>query len=106
MTKWFALLTLLTATPFWDNIDVKEWSEEQLLDFFGNSPWSQPAESTAGNGVLTFLATSKPIQLAEVETLVGYLDMASYRETFRETFRWATNWKVLAENFIDRKSVV
>jgi len=67
MTKWFALLTLLTATPFWDTIDVKQWSEEQLLDFFGNSPWSQPAESTAGNGVLTFLATSKPIQLAEVE---------------------------------------
>ena len=67
MTKWFALLTLLTATPFWDAIDVKQWSEEQLLDFFGNSPWSQPAESTAGNGVLTFLATSKPIQLAEVE---------------------------------------
>ncbi len=67
MTKWFALLTLLTATPFWDTMDVKEWSEEQLLDFFGNSPWSQPAESTAGNGVLTFLATSKPVQLAEVE---------------------------------------
>lgn len=67
MTKWFALLTLLTATPFWDTIDVKEWSEEQLLDFFGNSPWAQPAESTAGNGVLTFLATSKPVQLAEVE---------------------------------------
>ena len=67
MTKWFALLTLLTATPFWDTIDVKQWSEEQLLDFFGNSPWSQPAESTAGNGVLTFLATSKPVQLAEVE---------------------------------------
>ena len=67
MTKWFALLTLLTATPFWDTIDVNQWSEEQLLEFFGNSPWSQPAESTAGNGVLTFLATSKPVQLAEVE---------------------------------------
>ena len=67
MTKWFALLTLLTATPFWDGLDVKEWSEEQLIDFFGNSPWSQPAESTSGNGVLTFLATAKPVQLAEVE---------------------------------------
>jgi hypothetical protein len=67
MTKWFALLTLLTATPFWDALDVKQWSEEQLIDFFGNSPWSQPAESTSGNGVLTFLATAKPVQMAEVE---------------------------------------
>jgi nitrite reductase/ring-hydroxylating ferredoxin subunit len=40
-------------------------------------------------------------QLRDVENLVGYLDMASYRETFREEFRWATNWKVLAENFME-----
>ncbi|MFN6924718.1 MAG: aromatic ring-hydroxylating oxygenase subunit alpha [Tabrizicola sp.] len=39
--------------------------------------------------------------LKDVESLVGYLDMASYRETFREEFRWATNWKVLAENFME-----
>lgn len=39
--------------------------------------------------------------LQDVENLVGYLDMASYRETFRETFRWNTNWKVLAENFME-----
>ena len=39
--------------------------------------------------------------LADVENLVGYLDMGSYRETFREEFRWATNWKVLAENFME-----
>ena len=36
-----------------------------------------------------------------VEKLVGHLDMASYVETFRETFRWNTNWKVLAENFME-----
>ena len=39
--------------------------------------------------------------LQEVENLVGYLDMGSYRETFRESFRWRTNWKVLAENFME-----
>lgn len=39
--------------------------------------------------------------LADVEKLVGYLDMGSYTETFRETFRWNTNWKVLAENFME-----
>jgi phenylpropionate dioxygenase-like ring-hydroxylating dioxygenase large terminal subunit len=40
-------------------------------------------------------------QLKEVENLVGHLDMGSYVETFRETFRWDTNWKVLAENFME-----
>jgi phenylpropionate dioxygenase-like ring-hydroxylating dioxygenase large terminal subunit len=39
--------------------------------------------------------------LREVEALVGHLDMANYAETFREEFRWATNWKVLAENFME-----
>ena len=41
------------------------------------------------------------VALKDVENLVGYLDMASYRETFREMFRWNTNWKVLAENFME-----
>ncbi len=39
--------------------------------------------------------------LGDVEKLVGHLDMAAYVETFRETFRWNTNWKVLAENFME-----
>ncbi|MEZ5755553.1 MAG: Rieske 2Fe-2S domain-containing protein [Paracoccaceae bacterium] len=40
-------------------------------------------------------------RLRDVEALVGHLDMASYTETFREEFRWHTNWKVLAENFME-----
>ena len=40
-------------------------------------------------------------RLAGVEKLVGHLHMASYRELFREEFRWDTNWKVLAENFME-----
>lgn len=39
--------------------------------------------------------------LKDVEGLVGYLDMASYQEHFRQEFRWNTNWKVLAENFME-----
>lgn len=46
-------------------------------------------------------APSPAAQLAEVEDLVGYLPMADYVETFREEHRWATNWKVLAENFME-----
>lgn len=67
MTKWFALLTLLTVTPFWESTEVQQWSEDQLIDFFTNSPWAQPAEASAGKGVMTFLTTAKPVQLAEVE---------------------------------------
>jgi len=40
-------------------------------------------------------------RLAGVERLVGHLPMQNYREVFREEFRWNTNWKVLAENFME-----
>ena len=39
--------------------------------------------------------------LRDVENLVGYLDMGNYVEAFREEFHWNTNWKVLAENFME-----
>ncbi|MEM6987439.1 MAG: aromatic ring-hydroxylating dioxygenase subunit alpha, partial [Pseudomonadota bacterium] len=39
--------------------------------------------------------------LSEVESLVGDYDMGSYVETFFETHLWDTNWKVLAENFME-----
>jgi phenylpropionate dioxygenase-like ring-hydroxylating dioxygenase large terminal subunit len=39
--------------------------------------------------------------LQGVRELIPNLDMATYTETYRETFRWATNWKVLAENFME-----
>jgi phenylpropionate dioxygenase-like ring-hydroxylating dioxygenase large terminal subunit len=40
-------------------------------------------------------------QLAKVEDLVGDYEMAAYTETFFETHIWDTNWKVLAENFME-----
>ncbi len=40
-------------------------------------------------------------QLAEVEALVGDYHMENYQETFFETHVWDTNWKVLAENFME-----
>ncbi|MEO1139865.1 MAG: SRPBCC family protein [Pseudomonadota bacterium] len=40
-------------------------------------------------------------QLARVADEVGDYDMASYTETFFETHLWDTNWKVLAENFME-----
>lgn len=40
-------------------------------------------------------------RLKGVQDLVGYLDMGAYVETFREEHHWDTNWKVLAENFME-----
>jgi nitrite reductase/ring-hydroxylating ferredoxin subunit len=46
-------------------------------------------------------APSPSTELADVQGLIGHLGMQDYSETFREEFRWATNWKVLAENFME-----
>lgn len=40
-------------------------------------------------------------RLKGIEALVGAFEMQNYVENFRETFRWHTNWKVLAENFME-----
>jgi len=46
---------------------------------------------------------AKPVadNLSEVEDLVGQYGMEDYTETFHETHIWDTNWKVLAENFME-----
>ncbi|WP_146347937.1 aromatic ring-hydroxylating oxygenase subunit alpha [Phaeobacter marinintestinus] len=40
-------------------------------------------------------------QLAQVEDMVAGYDMTNYAETFYEEHVWDTNWKVLAENFME-----
>ena len=39
--------------------------------------------------------------LRDVENLIGHYRMENYVETFREHHHWNTNWKVLAENFME-----
>ena len=46
-------------------------------------------------------APSAASQLSKVEDLVGDYGMETYTETFFETHLWDTNWKVLAENFME-----
>ncbi|MEM9332587.1 MAG: SRPBCC family protein [Pseudomonadota bacterium] len=46
-------------------------------------------------------ATPVGEQLVQVEELVGDYGMESYTQTFFETHVWDTNWKVLAENFME-----
>lgn len=67
MAIWLGLLMLLSAAPFWESAPPQDWTEEQIIGFFGNSPWCQPAEASQGPGVTTFLATAKPVQDAERE---------------------------------------
>lgn len=40
-------------------------------------------------------------QLSEVQSLIADYGMENYVETFRETHVWNTNWKILAENFME-----
>lgn len=40
-------------------------------------------------------------QLAELDTLIRDYGMADYIETFYEEHVWDTNWKILAENFME-----
>lgn len=40
-------------------------------------------------------------RLAGVEDLIADYEMENYTEVFHETFEWDTNWKVLAENFME-----
>jgi len=46
-------------------------------------------------------APDPEIALQGVRELIPNLDMSTYTETYQESFNWATNWKVLAENFME-----
>ena len=46
-------------------------------------------------------AVSPHLKFADVASLVGDYGMENYVENFSEQFVWNTNWKVLAENFME-----
>ena len=60
-------------------------------------------EEWLGWAFVTLNPDAKPVaeELVKVEELVGDYDMTNYRQTFFETHVWDTNWKVLAENFME-----
>ena len=53
--------------------------------------------------MVTLNNSAQPVAdvLSGVEELVGDFGMENYQETFFETHNWNTNWKVLAENFME-----
>ncbi|MFK7838524.1 MAG: aromatic ring-hydroxylating dioxygenase subunit alpha [Sulfitobacter sp.] len=52
---------------------------------------------------ITLNPDAKPVteELGEVADLIAGYDMTNYTETFFEEHLWDTNWKVLAENFME-----
>jgi phenylpropionate dioxygenase-like ring-hydroxylating dioxygenase large terminal subunit len=46
---------------------------------------------------------AKPVaeHFADVEELIRPFDLTNYTEWFNESFVWNTNWKILAENFME-----
>ena len=63
---------LLSAQDrFWEK-PPQEWTEEQIENLMHDSPWAQQAEGSKRTGLSagplqTFLATAKPMRLAEAE---------------------------------------
>jgi phenylpropionate dioxygenase-like ring-hydroxylating dioxygenase large terminal subunit len=60
-------------------------------------------EEWLGWVMLTLNQDAPPVaeSLAEVEGLIADYGMETYVESFRETHVWDTNWKILAENFME-----
>jgi hypothetical protein len=64
---WLGLL-LLFAAPFWEATPPADWSEDQLRQMFGNSPWAQPLNGPANAPVAAaYFATASPMEQAERE---------------------------------------
>jgi hypothetical protein len=63
------LTLLLAAAPFWEAKGPTAWSEDELNKLLTDSPWAQLVPGASANlpGVQVYLATAKPIQLAEAE---------------------------------------
>ncbi len=68
--KWFAVLFLFFAAPFWETKAPADWSEDELRQMLTDSPWAQMVTapgSVAAPPVQVYLATAVPIEQAERE---------------------------------------
>ncbi len=77
-----------------------------LNDGFCKDDYTLPSvrcEDWLGWVFVTLNAQAAPVSetLAQVEEMVAGYDMTNYTETFYEEHVWDTNWKVLAENFME-----
>jgi len=72
----FAMLVFLAAS-FWEAKAPAEWTDNELLVLFTNSPWAQMAEAqvkdTHGGPVQVYIASAGPMQAGEKERDRRYL---------------------------------
>ena len=70
-------------------------------------PGTDCPKSGARHGLAGVLVTLNPEappvheHLAEVESMIEDYDMQDYSQGFFEVLEWNTNWKILAENFME-----
>ena len=75
---WLLLALLAFADPFWQTKPVTEWTDIELAQFLGDSPWAQMAAAQAGRPqpgknagqdqlVQVYLASAGPVMKAVAE---------------------------------------
>jgi hypothetical protein len=75
--KLLAMLLMLSAS-FWETKPPADWTDDELLRLFTDSPWAQMAAGAAqteshGAAVQLYLATAGPMQEAEKERQRRYV---------------------------------
>jgi hypothetical protein len=65
----FAAFSAWAGTPFWESKPPAQWSDAELHELLTDSPWAQPAISAgSASGVQVYIASARPMRLAEEET--------------------------------------
>lgn len=73
-----AAIFLLFAASFWETKAPADWTDDELLLMFTDSPWAQMAEAAGlkeahGSPVEVYLATAGPMQEAEKQRQIRYI---------------------------------
>jgi hypothetical protein len=64
MHVWFAVAFFFLAPPFWQVRPPERWTDLEIEQMLGDSPWAQRVGPTE---VVVYLATAAPIEEAEAE---------------------------------------
>jgi hypothetical protein len=71
-------MLLMLAASFWESKAPADWTDDELLKLFTDSPWAQMVEASVqqeshGSAVQVYLATAGPMQEAEKERQRRYV---------------------------------
>ena len=81
----FAAFNAWAGTPFWESKPPAQWSDDELQELLTDSPWAQPAISAGSeSGVQVYIASARPMRLAEEETERRAKDKAPVQDATAE----------------------